>query len=137
MEKNNEDKRISAEDYNFVKFNMEGSRYNPFISVGKSNRLGISQSFIDINSIGDKNSADLFFDKDKQAIGIVFKEGKSGKLVLNLLVRQGGYINAKGFFGLNRIDPNKYSGRYHNIKKVPSPDGVIFVFELSEKNKTP
>jgi hypothetical protein len=134
MDDNKEKKIVLAGDYSFNKFNLDSSRANPFLSIGgKSKRIGISQSFLDFNELNDKKRVDLLFDSDKKAIGIIFRSDKEGKLSLNLMNKQGGYINAKAFFLLNKIDPEAYSGRYHDVKKISSEDGQIFVFELSQK----
>lgn len=122
---------MKIDKYNFIEFQPKGLKYSPMISIGKTNRIGLSSSLISKNSLEDKKAAIIFFDKESNAIGFKFLADKNEKtLPINHLSAGGAYINAKSFFGFYDIDVESVTGRY-SPREVSMVDGSkLFVIEI-------
>jgi hypothetical protein len=127
-------------DYNFVKHTQVNKRFEERITVTRSRHIGFPTQFYIDNKLADYKFAVVFYDKEKNAIGIKFTSTKEEGAIT--IARHnnayGGYISATSFFKYNRINTKKYAGRYE-YKKIPlSSTGVdepgdLFVIELKEK----
>lgn len=126
--------------YNFVKHTQVGRRFEERITITRSRHVGFPTQFYKDNALETYNYAVLFYDKDKNAIGIKFSADKEDGAIA--IARHskgyGGYISATSFFKVNRINTKKYAGRYE-YAKVPlttlgfEESGDLFVLELKEK----
>ena len=60
------------EEYNFDEFNSVGTRFNPTISLGDSERFYLGGSFCRKYNISDMVGVKLMYDKAKNAVGFRF-----------------------------------------------------------------
>src|SRR3546814_3612106 len=97
------------ENYNFEQFSAAGGRISPTINLNASG-FGVSAGFVKKYDLSDEKAVHLFYDKNKNAVGVKFlKEKEDGALGLILAAnRGGGYINSKAFLIKYDIDPRKY-----------------------------
>lgn len=121
-------------DYNFEEFKSVGTRYNMFITLGKSERFYIGSAFCRKYEIGSMAGVILMYDKNKKAVGFKFlKERTEGSVGLKKLQDDSYYINAKAFLGMYDIlPPEKYAGRYQPKEIVNDDGSKLFVIELAE-----
>jgi hypothetical protein len=125
--------------YNFQRFEATNSRYETRITVTKSNHIGFPTAFFKDNNVGDY--VVLFYDSEQKVVAIHFTNDGSqkGKFTIMRNSRNyGGGIVATSFFKANRIDPQKYAGRYDFEKMDISEvglegEGSLFVIKLKEK----
>ncbi len=123
------------EEYNFDEFNSVGTRFNPTISLGDSERFYLGGSFCRKYNISDMVGVKLMYDKAKNAVGFRFlKQKEDGMIGLKRLGKDSAYINAKAFLGMYDIEYKKFSNRYLP-KEVNSGDKKILVIELKETMK--
>ncbi|MCK5027040.1 MAG: hypothetical protein KAS07_01335 [Candidatus Pacebacteria bacterium] len=131
------------EEYDFEEFKSTGGRYNMTITLGKSERFYLGNTFCRKYKISLMRNVVLLYDKKKKAIGFKFlKEETSGSLDLKKLQDNSFYINAKTFLGIYDIlPPEKYAGRYEPKEVVMEDNSKIFVIHLKEsteyKKETP
>jgi hypothetical protein len=127
--------------YNFQRFEATNSRYETRITVTKSNHIGFPTAFFKDNNVGDYRYVVLFYDSEQKVVAIHFTNDGSqkGKFTIMRNSRNyGGGIVATSFFKANRIDPQKYAGRYDFEKMDISEvglegEGSLFVIKLKEK----
>lgn len=122
-------------EYQFIKHTQVGKRFEERITITRARHVGFPTQFYKDNGLEAYNYAILFYDKDKNAIGIKFaSEKEDGAIAIARHNKgYGGYISATSFFKANRINTKKYAGRYE-YKKVPlEGEGELFVIELKEK----
>jgi hypothetical protein len=125
------------DDYNFEEFVSVGTRYNMFITLGKSERFYLGSAFCRKYEIERMAGVTLMYDKAKKAVGFKFhKEKTEGSIGLKKMQDGSFYINAKAFLGMYDIVPaKKYASRYIP-KEVARNDGSkIFVIELKENKE--
>jgi hypothetical protein len=126
--------------YNFIKHTQVGRRFEERITITRSRHVGFPTQFYKDNALETYNFAVLFYDKEKNAIGIKFSaEKEDGAIAIARHSKgYGGYISATSFFKANRINTKKYAGRYE-YNKVPltslgfEESGDLYVLELKEK----
>jgi hypothetical protein len=126
-------------NYNFVKHTQVGKRFEERITITRARHVGFPTQFYKDNALESYKYAVLFYDKEKNAIGIKFSADKEDGAIA--IARHskgyGGYISATSFFKANRINTKKYARRYE-YKKVPlsslgfDEQGDLFVLELKE-----
>lgn len=127
-------------EYSFSKHTQVGKRFENRITVTGTRHIGLPTQFYKDNNLDGFGYAVMFYDKDKNAIGIKFTSEKEDGAIAIAKHNQGygGYISATSFFKANRINAKKYANRY-DYKKIPLKDagfdevGELFVFELKEK----
>lgn len=129
-------------DFNFVQHVATGKRFEDRITVTRSRSIGLPTQFFTDNKVGDFKYALLYFDKQRNAIGIVFtNEETPGKIGITRNSKgYGGHILATSFFKANRINTKKFAGRYDYDKKPLrelgiDKDGEMFIIELKEKEE--
>lgn len=133
---------IVTMDYSFVKHTQVGKRFEERITITRARHVGFPTQFYKDNALESYNYAVLFYDKDRNAIGIKFVTDKEeGAIAIARHSKgYGGYISATSFFRSNRINTKRYAGRYE-YKKIPltqvgvAEDGDLYVLELKEKNE--
>jgi hypothetical protein len=130
-------------DYSFIKHTKVGKRFEERITVTRNRALGLPTQFCEDNNVKDYKFAVLFYDKEKNAIGIKFSndENEEGKISITKNNQgYGAHILATSLFKANRINTKKYAGRY-DYTKVPlrdvgfDEDGTLFVINLIEKEE--
>lgn len=120
-------------NYNFEPFVSQKGRFKPFLSIGEAGGIGISSGFVKKHDANKYTNAKLFYDKNKQAIGIKFlSEKEMGSISTKFYKEGGGAINGKGFFIKYDIDPKKYKGRYEP-KEIEQTGEKLYVIELKVK----
>ena len=123
-------------DYNFIKFENLHQRTEDRITVTGNSSIGFPTKFYNDNGIKDFKYVVVFYDKEKNAIGINFtnsEEEKSKFTIIRSNKGYGGQIVARSFFKSNNIDPKKYKGRYIWEKTQIESVGEIFVILLKER----
>jgi hypothetical protein len=128
-------------EFNFIPHTATGKRFEDRITVTRSRSIGLPKQFFDDNKIDSYKYATLYYDKEKQAIGIVFVNDEStpGKIAITRNNQgYGGHVLATSFFKANRINTKKYAGRYDYEKKSLrelgiEADGEMYIIKLIEK----
>ncbi len=131
---------MSSMSYSFVKHTQVGKRFEERITITRARHVGFPTQFYKDNALESYKYAILFYDKEKNAVGIKFSADKEDGAIAIARHNKGygGYISATSFFKANRINTKKYAGRYE-YKKVPLAElgfdepGDLFVLELKEK----
>lgn len=129
--------------YSFSKFEATNSRYETRITVTKSNHIGFPTMFYRDNRVADYKYAVLYYDPQEMAIAVRFTndEAETGRFSIMRSNRDyGGGVVATSFFKANRIDTQRYAGRYDYEKLAAAEVGVegnadLFVIKLKEKDR--
>ena len=119
--------------YKFEKFTKRNLRQEDRITVTKSNSIGFPTKFYEDNNIKNYKYVSLYWDAEKDAIGIKFSNESTGNefSIIHSKKGYGGSIVARSFFKFNNLNPEMVKGRYHP-KKVRIPEiGSLFVIELN------
>ncbi len=118
--------------YNFQEFNPTKGRFSPLIGIGE-NGIGISTGFCKKFKVDNNNSstAKLFWDKENNAIGILFSPNE-GSLSVKFNSSGGAFIPAKQFFVTYDIDPKKYKKRKYKPEEILQDGNKIFVVSLEK-----
>lgn len=117
--------------------NSNVSRLVDKITITKSSQLNFPAAFYNLNKLQGKQGVDLYYKESEQKIGLQFTDEvtpKGFKLVLSNHGKYGGYVSAKSFFTLNKIDIPKYSGRYE-YEKFNTSAGDVFIIDLNIRGK--
>jgi hypothetical protein len=130
------------EDFNinqFKKFDANGlTRVVDKITLTQSNQINFPAAFYKFNELSGKKVAVLYYDNDNKRIAIEFSDDENNKQGFRLNLSRGGdygaYIAAKAFLSSNKIDLNKYAGRYSYNKQI-SDEKTFFVIKLSEERR--
>lgn len=128
--------------YNFVKHTQTNKRFEDKITVTRNRAIGFPTQFYKDNGLDGYKSAVLFYDVEKNAIGIKpTNHDEAGKISINKSKDgYGAHLVATSFFKANRINTKKFAGRY-DYKKIPLTDvgveeeGSMFIIELTENKK--
>jgi hypothetical protein len=124
-------------EFNFKKFEHVKQRQEKRITVTKSNSIGFPTQFYVDNKIKDYKYVELFWDADKNAIGVYFTNDESEENKFRIIhsEKYGGHILARSFFRGENIDPKVYRGRYnYEITDIPGK-GKAYAITLKENNK--
>jgi hypothetical protein len=122
-------------DYNFTKFENTHGRYEARITITASNSIGFPTKFYNENNIDNHKYIVLYFDEEKKAIGIQFSNDDNEPHKFTIIKSKDGYggsVVATSFFKKHGIDPKAHKGKY-DWKKVETPFGELFVFELKKE----
>lgn len=126
--------------YSFIKHTENNKRFEDRITVTRSRMIGFPTRFYKDNDIEKYKYAVLFYDKDKNAIGVKFTSAdEAGKITINRSSNgYGAHISCTSFFKANRINSKKYAGRYEykrvNLRDLGfEEEGNLFVIDLQEK----
>ena len=128
-------------EYTFQRFTEVGKRFEDRITVTRGRSIGLPTRFYNDNKVSDYKFAVLFYDKERNAIGIHFTNNadEPGRIAITKSKQEyGGHIPATSFFKANRINSKKYAGRYEYKRLGSGESGVsdadaLFVLELKEK----
>ena len=122
--------------YNFIPYESRGSNDQSHIAINKSGEITFSSKFCYENKIFSYINAKLFWDIQAKVIGISLTNDKNDKGTYKLKRTSrgaGARIAAQGFLKKNKIDFNKYSGRY-SWKRYEDPAyGSLFIFDLTQR----
>lgn len=128
------------DDLKFIKHTQVGKRFEERITVTRARTIGLPTQFYKDNGIADYKYVILFYEKDKNMIGIKFtNEKENGAIVIAKHKNgYGGYVSATSFFKINRINTKRYASRYEYEKRPLrnvgfDEDGVLFIIKLKEK----
>lgn len=126
--------------FNFIKHTQVGKRFEERITVTRARTIGLPTQFYKDNDVANYKYVVLFYEKDKNMIGIKFTNEKEDGAIAIAKHNNGygGYVSATSFFKINRINTKKYAGRYEYEKKSLrqlglDEDGVLFIIKLQEK----
>ena len=129
--------------YSFQRFTDVGKRFEDRITITRGRAIGLPTRFYNDNKIGDFKFAVLFYDKQKNAIAIMFTNNadEQGRIAIARSGDSyGGHILATSFFKANRINSKKYANRY-DYKKISGAEAGLsdqtdlFVIELREREE--
>ena len=131
------------EGFNFIQHTYTGGRYEDRITITHSRSIGLPKAFFDDNHVEKYSYASLYYDKNKNAVGIVFTNDEvPGKIKITRNNKgYGGQIPAISFFKANRINTKKYAGRYdyekRNLRDVGlEKDGQMYIIMLQDKESS-
>lgn len=118
--------------YSFKKFEGINNRFEGRITITKSNGIGFPTKFYIDNEIRNFKYVVLFWDGERQAIGIRFTSDEAEKSKFSIIhsTNYGGSIVARSFFKTFGIDPLLVHGRYEWIKNRIDGVGEVFIIEL-------
>lgn len=126
--------------FNFIKHTQVGKRFEERITVTRARTIGLPTQFYKDNGIENFKYVVLFYEQDKNMIGIKFTNEKEDGAIAIAKHNNGygGYVSATSFFKINRINTKKYAGRYEYEKKELQQlglegSGVLFIIKLKEK----
>jgi hypothetical protein len=128
--------------YSFSQFTDTSKRHENRITVTKSRSIGFPTYFYNENNIESYQYAVLFFDQASNAVGIRFINDESQKGKFKIAKNKQGHgatIAAQSYFKGNRIDVERYYGRYE-YKRVSAAElglgeGEIFIIDLKDNGK--
>lgn len=122
-------------NYNFTKFENTHGRYEDRITITGSNSIGFPTKFYKENKIADYKYVVLYYDNEKKAIGIQFSIDENEPHKFTIIKSKddyGGSVVVTSFFKKHDLNSKAYKGKYE-WKKVETPFGELFVFELREE----
>lgn len=124
-------------EYTFKKFEGKNIRTDSKISLTKSNQLGFTTTFCNDNKVKEFDYINLFWDKEKMALGIHFTNEKNNKSAFSILKssKYGANVIIRSFLRANKIDPKKYSQRYNWEKQQLEGVGTLYIINLEEKTR--
>lgn len=117
--------------YNFEKFTAIGGKFVVKISISKPGVLSMTSGFYNKYDTGKYGSADLYFDKDENAVAIKFFSGNEG--IFKIKHRdggKGGYISAISFIKMNNLEKffgKKFEPELYADAKI----GSVFVLKIT------
>lgn len=106
------------------------------ITLTSSGQFNFPAAFYNLNKLKDKKCVRVYYNQIDQKVAITFldnEDPKGFKLILSNNGKYGGYIAAKSFITLNKIDLKKYGGRY-DYEKIDTNEGLYFVINLGSKD---
>lgn len=122
------------------KFEGAHQRLEDRITITGSYSIGFPSKFYKDNGISNFNYAILFFAEDERAIGIHFSNDETDKNKFRIIKSKqdyGGSIVSRSFFKANRIEPQKYRGRYEWENYDLAGVGQVYLIRLKEREKGP
>lgn len=122
-------------DYNFKKFEGFGTKTDNRITITRSNSIGLPKKFHSDNKIKKYKHAVLYWDRQNEAVGILFTNDEQEKHKFSIMHsdKYGGSIAAVSFFKKCDIDPKIYYGKYDWKKENIEGVGELFVINLKKK----
>lgn len=119
-------------NYNFIKFESRNVKTEDRITVTKSQSIGLPTKFYNDNKINQYKYAVLFYDKEVNAIGILFTNDENEKNGFSIVKSEkyGGSIVSRSFFKAHNIDTLKYHNRYNWRIHKEGDMGDLYVIEL-------
>lgn len=126
---------LTVMTYTFKKFEGINTRFEDRITITKSNGIGFPTKFYNDNKIKNFKYVVLFWDEEKQAIGIHFTNDELEKNKFSIIHTEnyGGNIVARSFFKSFGINPLLVYGRYGWTKHLVEEVREVFVIELTQK----
>ncbi len=92
----------------YEKFTQTGQRFNPKISIWEGGQIGFNQGAIKRFNLNKFRFAILFFDREKNRIGVKFTNDQKEEGAIPFNHRKtGGVISAKAFMDFFGIDYSK------------------------------
>ncbi len=122
--------------FNFKKFEGRNKRHEDRITITKSGGIGFPTRFYQDNNLANFKYVILYWDEGNKAIGIQFNNDESEKNKFSILKSGAGYggnIIARSFFKDNRIENNKYYGKYEWVKQTIDGIGEVYTVVLKER----
>jgi hypothetical protein len=112
----------------FQRFTQTGQRFKPKISIWDGGQIGFNQGAMKRFNLHNFQYAILYFDQDKNRIGIKFtnEEKEEGSLKFNHR-KTGGVISGKAFLDFYGID---YSKTRKNLDVVFDDENELYVITL-------
>ncbi len=112
----------------FVKFTQTGQRFRPKISIWEGGQIGFNQGAMKRFGLDNFQYAILFFDQEKNRIGIKFtNEDKEEGIIKFNHRKTGGVISGKAFLDFYGID---YSKTIKNLDLVFDTENELYVINL-------
>jgi len=127
---------MEIEEFNFERFENRNARIDDRITIRKSYSIGFPTEFYKTQGLADYNSAELYYDKKRLAVGICFLREPIKENAFSIIRSKKGYgasVVARSFFKTYGINPEKYRGRYSWEKHTLEGARELFVIELREK----
>lgn len=122
--------------YKFQKFENRNARLENRISVTRSNSIGFPTQFYRNNNIRQYKYIVLYYDQDKEAVGIHFTSSEEDKNKFSIIHSKkgfGGSVVIRSFFRTYNIDLEKYHGKYKWEKQQLEGVGELFVIDLKKR----
>jgi hypothetical protein len=112
----------------FEKFTQTGQRFKPKISIWEGGQIGFNQGAMKRFNLDNFQYAVLYFDREKNRIGIKFMndEKEEGSIKFNHR-KTGGVISGKAFLDFYGID---YSKTRKNLDVVFDKENELYVINL-------
>lgn len=118
--------------YDFRRFEKDFTPGAAEISITKHYAIAFSAKFCKVTDILKFNYVIFFFDKTRQAIGIL-PTNKQEKASFKLTREKfNATVSATSFLKANKIDPKIYSGRYEWKQEYIAGVGELFIIELKK-----
>lgn len=118
--------------YNFTKFEKDFTPGAAEISITKHHAISFSAKFCKVTDILKFNYVIFFFDKTRQAIGILPTNKRSKASFKITREKFNATVSATSFLKANKIDPKIHSGRYEWTQEHVAKIGELFIIELKK-----
>ncbi len=122
-------------DYNFVRFTKNGSRFGNYgISINKSFSFGLLSGFYSKEGIKDFRKVVLFFDNISKAVAFSFTNDNNAEGSFTITHgNNNGSISARSFFIGNDVRDEQFLGKRIPRKIKDDKLGSLYVIDLIKK----
>lgn len=122
--------------WKFKRYDGVYTRGDTKIGINKSGLIRLSAGFCRMTNALNFKSCVLFYDVENNAIAL--KLTNSGEAGIFKVTRDttGATVSGKSFFTANKLDLEKFSGRYDWVKLILPKIGEVFIIELKKNEAT-